>query len=181
MVGAERSSFIGRQGELAALTETLQTVFASRDHFTLISGEPGIGKTRLCEELVSIARETGASVAWGRCSERTTTSSFWPWAKLIETLVRGGEPDRLLNDIGATVRDLSRVVPSLRNILLDEPLDSVAADPATMHFRIADAVVTFLKYAAEPNPLVLVIEDLQWADSSSLLLLEHLIQAAGDS
>ena len=115
-----RDLFIGRQRELGELSATLEMVLANEDRFCLISGEPGIGKTRLSEELAAVAVEKGAEVVWGRCSERTISSSFWPWAQVIEALVRRGDSESAIPEIGPDLLGLANIVPSLRELALRE-------------------------------------------------------------
>lgn len=181
MAGAAPDSFIGRRHELEELSDTLQVVVGGEDRVCLISGEPGIGKTRLSEELVEIARRQGVAVAWGRCSERTTASSFWPWAQAADLLVREADQDSLLTELGTAAGLLAEIVPSLRKFVVDLPIDRPTADPVATPFRLADAIVALLRHTAESKSLLVVIDDLQWADSSSLLLLEYLVQVAGRS
>ena len=137
-----------------------------------MSGEPGIGKTRTAQELATYAGLRGAQVLWGRCYEEQGAPPYWPWVQAIRSYVRDIDPEQLRSDMGAGAADIAEVVSDVREQLpgLDAPpqLDS----PEQARFRLFDSITAFLKSAGRRKPLVLVLDDLHWADHPSLLLLE---------
>src|SRR6185503_2600352 len=126
------------------------------------------------------AAERGASVIWGRCWEGEGAPAFWPWVQVLRALLRQCDVGTLARWLGAGGPYVAQVVPEVREVLLDlpaaPPLDSEQA-----RFRLYDAVCTFLKSAAATTPLVLVLDDLHWADKSSLLLLQFMVREIADA
>jgi DNA-binding SARP family transcriptional activator len=142
VTAAEVSAFVGREPELAQLLAGLDEVEAGRGRVFLLAGEPGIGKSRLAEELAAHARARGALVLVGRCWEAGGAPAYWPWVQSL----RG-------------VTDLARLLPA-------------DAAPPLARFQLFDSVATVLKRSAAEQPVVLVLDDLHAADEPSLLLLQ---------
>jgi DNA-binding CsgD family transcriptional regulator len=162
--------FVGREGELAALTADLDAALAGSGGVVLLAGEPGIGKTRLAEELAAQATARGALVLWGRCWEGEGAPAFWPWVQLIRAYVDGGDPAALRRDMGAGAADIAQLVPTLRERLPDLPA-LPPTEPEAARFRLFDSLTGFLRAAGVRRPLLLVLDDLHWADAPSLALL----------
>ena len=169
------SDFIGRQPELATLTSALDDTLAGRGQMVLLAGEPGIGKTRLAQELVSRAESSGAQVMWGWCYEHAGAPPYWPYVQPIRTYAKAIDPLTLSAQLGLGGPAIAEIVPELRAKLPDlgQPL---SAEPEQARFRLFDSVSTFIKNIAQSRPLLLVVDDLHWADSSSLLMLEFLVR-----
>ena len=167
------SGFIGRQPELAVLTAVLDDAIAGRGQMVMLAGEPGIGKTRLAQELASRAESLGAQVLWGWCYEHAGAPPYWPYVQPIRAYVETADADQLRTQMGPGGAEIAEIVPELRAKLpdLEQPF---AAKPEQARFRLFDSVATFLKNASQSRPLVFVIDDLHWADESSLLMLEFL-------
>ena len=174
------SDFIGRQAELAVLTAALDEALAGRGQMVMLAGEPGIGKTRIARELADQARALGAQVLWGWCYEREGAPPYWPWVQPIRTYVLDTDPDQLRAEMGPGAADIAELIPGIREKLpdLDPP---PALEPQETRFRLFDSISTFLKNLAESQSLVLVLDDLQWADTPSLLLLEFLARQLAES
>ncbi len=167
------SIFVGRERELAALTAGLDDAFAGHGRLFLISGEPGIGKTRLAEELAACARERGADVLVGRCWEAGGAPAFWPWVQVLRVRARDRDREQLGAELAAGAPDIAEIVPELRQLFPDLP-HPPALDSDGARFRLFDSVSLFLRATAEANPLVVVLDDLHAADEPSLLLLRFL-------
>jgi YVTN family beta-propeller protein len=167
------SIFVGRERELAALTAGLDDAFAGHGRLFLISGEPGIGKTRLAEELAACARERGADVLVGRCWEAGGAPAFWPWVQVLRARARDRDREQLGAELAAGAPDIAEIVPELRQLFPDLP-HPPALDSDGARFRLFDSVSLFLRATAEANPLVVVLDDLHAADEPSLLLLRFL-------
>jgi DNA-binding SARP family transcriptional activator len=175
-----RSAFVGRERELALLTRGLDDALAGRGRIFLLSGEPGIGKSRLADELAARARARGAEVRFGRCWEAGGAPAYWPWTQALRVHIRETEPQVLREEAGSGAAELAQLLPELREILPGLPeRDSLASEGA--RFRLFDATVEFLRRASARRPLVLVLDDLHAADTPSLLLLQFLAQELGSS
>jgi eukaryotic-like serine/threonine-protein kinase len=165
--------FVGRERELTAITAGLDDALAGRGALFLVSGEPGIGKSRLTDELAARARARDAQVLWGRCWEAGGAPAYWPWVQSLRSYVRDVDAEVLRSQLGRGAVDLAQLVPEVGDVS-SEPGRSVAADPETARFRLFEAVADFLRNAGETQPLVLVLDDLHAADTPSLLLLQFL-------
>ncbi|MGY1773087.1 BTAD domain-containing putative transcriptional regulator [Blastococcus sp. SYSU D00813] len=142
---------VGREAELARLTEVLAGAAAGRPSFASLIGEPGIGKSRLAAELAARAAAGGTRVLVGRCSQDEGAPPLWPWAAVL-----AGLPD----------------VPA------PEAAAEPGTDPQAERFRTWDAICRRLLAAAARQPLLVVLDDLHWADASSLRVLRHLVATA---
>jgi predicted ATPase/DNA-binding CsgD family transcriptional regulator len=165
--------FVGREAELAALAADLDAAAGGRGGVVLLAGEPGIGKTRLAEELVAQATAKGAMVLWGRCWEGEGAPAFWPWVQIVRAYVEAADPAVLRQDMGAGAADIAQVVPAVRERLPDLPTPP-PVEPEAARFRAFDSLAGFLRAAAARRPLLLVLDDLHWADAPSLALLRFL-------
>jgi DNA-binding CsgD family transcriptional regulator len=162
--------FVGRDAELAALTADLDAALAGRGAVVLLAGEPGIGKTRLAEELAAQASARGALVLWGRCWEGEGAPAFWPWVQVVRAYVQAADPAALRQEMGAGAADVAELVPAVRERLPDLPAPP-PTEPQAARFRLFDSLAGFWRAAAGRRPLLLVLDDLHWADAPSLALL----------
>ena len=175
-----RGAFVGRESELAELVAGLDDAFAGRGRLFLLVGEPGIGKSRLAEELIAHARARGARVLVGRCWEAGGAPAYWPWVQSLRAHVRDSDTAALRSQLGAGAADLAQIVPELRERFPDLP-EPLALESEGARFRMFDATAEFLRNAAEGRPIVLVLDDLHAADAPSLLLLQFLARALGST
>ena len=155
-------------GELKAC---LEDALSGRGRLVTLVGEPGIGKTRTALELATYAGLRQAQVLWGRCYEEQGAPPYWPWVQAIRSYVRDIDAEQLHLDMGAGAADIGQVVSDVRDRLpgLEAPPQ---LEPEQARFRLFDSITAFLKGASRRQPLVLVLDDLHWADHPSLLLLE---------
>ena len=168
-----RSAFVGRGPELGELVSGLEAALAGRGTLFLVSGEPGIGKSRLAEELIGRARARGARVLVGRCWEAGGAPAYWPWMQTLRQYVRASDAGAVRSQLGAGGADLAPILPELRQQFPDLP-EPPALDSEGARFRLFAATAGFLRNASEDRPLVLVLDDLHAADAPSLLLLRFL-------
>lgn len=165
--------FVGREREMDELRAGLEDALSGRGRLLMLMGEPGIGKTRTAEELATYARLRNAQVLWGRCYEGQGVPPYWPWVQAIRSYVREHDPDRLRSEMGAGAADIAEIVSDVKERLPDlEPPPKL--EPEAARFRLFDSITSFLKGASQTKPLMLVLDDLHWADESSLLLLQFL-------
>jgi DNA-binding CsgD family transcriptional regulator/RecA/RadA recombinase len=168
-----KTVFVGRQLEMGELMGALQDVLAGRGRVAMLAGEPGIGKTRVAQELTAYATLNGAQALWGRCHFAEGAPPYWPWVQVIRSYVREHTPERLRSEMGAGAADIAEVVPEVKERLPDlKP--PPALEPEQARFRLFDSITTLLKHASRSQPLLLVLDDLHWADKPSLLLLQFL-------
>ncbi len=135
----------------------------------LVGGEPGIGKTRLCVELGAAAETRRAGVLWGSCWETGGAPAFWPWIQVLRRYVRGRDPAELRAELAGSAADVARLLPELA-----APLPRAAAEPESDRFRLFDTLTSFLRAAGDARPQLIVLDDLHWADTASLLMLRFL-------
>jgi predicted ATPase len=155
--------------ELARLCDALDAALAGRPGVLLCQGEPGIGKTRLAEELSSRARRRGALVAWGSGVESAGAPPFWPWVQVLRALADRVDLTALAAGSGLT-NDLAVLAP---DVFGTAPPPVVNGD-GEGRFRQFDAVARLLRDVSREWPVLIVLDDAHWADRPSVLLIRHL-------
>ncbi len=153
----DRHGFVGRDPELSLLGAALGRASAAHGSVAVISGELGVGKTRLVEAFARLASAAGALVAWARCYDDSGSPAFWPWVEVVRAI--GLEDDlltaRTSNDLGG--------------------------DATEARFRLFQATAERLRHASQTQPLVVVFDDVQWADPASLALFEFVAHRVRDA
>jgi DNA-binding SARP family transcriptional activator len=147
---AVEDELVGRGGELPQLGAVLDDARAGRTRWVVLAGPAGNGKTRLAEEIAARARAAGGREAWGRCSDEDGAPAWWPIRQVVRAL--GEDPDALLVPPSGVDTDAARFV---------------------LYERVAGA----LERAAGDGPLAIVVDDVQWADETSVRCLTHLAAA----
>jgi DNA-binding SARP family transcriptional activator len=159
---------VGRDAELRQAVAALDEA-RTGTRVVLVEGEPGIGKTRLVEEVAAQAAERGAAVYWGRAFEGGATPAFWPWLPPLRSLV-------------ARFGGLVAFAPELASLVDPDGDEATEAAPGgRTRFRLFEAVADLIADAAAAQPLVLVLDDLQWADAPSLELLTFVVGQLADA
>ncbi|HZB74829.1 MAG TPA: AAA family ATPase [Solirubrobacteraceae bacterium] len=169
--------FAGRSGELEALRRLMEWGEEAAARAVLIGGEAGAGKSRLVREFAREAAAGGALVAHGAC-DVMVRPPYGPFVEALDHLLRVTGAAELREGLGPAAGELVRLLPGLRDAV-GEPAAPVDADPDTERHRLHTAVADLLTASGRKRPLVLVIEDAQWADVSSLSLLRHLVRTGG--
>ncbi|UCF45912.1 MAG: DUF2791 family P-loop domain-containing protein [Myxococcales bacterium] len=162
------SSIVGRDREVNRLTEALEAVADGRGSVWFLTGEPGIGKSRLAEEVGRLARERGMRTFWGRCWEAGGAPAYWPWVQVLRAVLRTAEPGQVDPYLGA----LAQILPELPKTQTTPDTSDLGPDQA--RFQLMDAISNVLADAVQRLPLVIVLEDLHVADVSTVLLLEFI-------
>jgi class 3 adenylate cyclase len=169
-----RSAFelVGRDDELEVLTQAWNDAVDGRRRVVLVSGEPGIGKTRLTREVALVARDHGALVLAGRCDE-LLARPFGPFVEALRFQARLDVPGEWY---GPNANELSRLVPELA--VRPDAAEALGArsDAEGERARLFDAVTAWLRATAASVPVMLVLDDLQWADRETVLLLRHVVR-----
>ena len=173
----EAEIFVGRRRELEALCAALDAACEGHGRLALLAGEPGIGKTRTALELTAQASKHNAVVAWGRCHEEAGAPPYRPWAQILGAVAAAQDTDELRADLGAGGPDIAEIVPEIRVRLPDlDPPPAALSDPSGTRFRLFGSIARFLVNSSRRRPLVLILDDLHWADAPTLRLLEFLTQ-----
>ena len=169
----QRGGFVGRGAELTELVSRLDDALSGHGRLVLLVGEPGIGKSRLADEVVRRSRARGATVLTGRCWEAGGAPPYWPWVQSLRAYVREADPGALRAQLGSGAPYLVQLLPELRDRFADVA-EPVSLESEGERFRLFDAVAEFLGNAARDRPIVLVLDDLHAGDTPSLLLLQFL-------
>ncbi len=168
--------FAGRTRAQKTLRESWDAAIAGERRVTLIAGEPGIGKTRLIGELARAVHEIGAVVLAGRCDPEMDTP-LGPWSEALDHLARHA-PDELMvahvADWGDALSEVSLAVAARVGVSSNAP----SSDPEAGRRRLFAAAIDLVDRVAALHPVLLVLDDLHWADASSLLLLRNYVQHA---
>lgn len=163
--------FVGRERELSELSGSLRGAIDGRGALRVLTGDPGIGKTRLAEEFSRRAASAGVLVVWGRCWEFGGAPEFWPWVQVVRGLAREVGAGAVAKRLGGAAPRFARLAPELRRSA--EPATS-AAEAEGDRFALFSGVSSLLREVSSGRALLLVLDDLHAADRSSLLLLGHL-------
>ena len=170
-----RASFVGRDREFETVRECFDDALNRRSRIVLCEGEPGIGKTRMGQELLALAAERDVASAWGVAVDGSGTPPYWPWRQVLRAV---GEVIDLhaLSDRYRLGQDLSRLVPDM----FTSRGMSFTGETGADRFRQFDAVSRLLRQVSLQRPFVIVLDDMHWADPASLLLLQHLGRTLSD-
>lgn len=177
--GSADAPFIGRVAALERLHRRLDLARGGRGSLALLVGEPGIGKTRLWQQLAAGAARDGFQVRIGRCYEGEGAPAYWPWIQILRESIASETDEALRAGLAAGLADLAALVPELTQ-RLGAVAHASGREGDQARFRLYDAAARHLVAASRRQPLVLVLDDLHWADASSLGLLRFLAaQLAG--
>jgi hypothetical protein len=169
---------LGRAGELAFLEDALDEAMAGRGGLVLVTGEPGIGKTRLATALGERAAAEGVRVAWVRGWDGGGAPVFWPWVQVVRAVAADRGEEELVAQLGAGARWVAQIAPELRERLaLPDAGDTLESEQA--RFALFDAITVFLRNAAAAQPIAILLDDVHTADLPSLLLLAFMARTLG--
>ena len=177
----QRDLIVGRDSELAVLSSALVDAIHGRGQITMLVGEPGIGKSRTAEERAQRAEKLDTAVLWGRGSEERGIPSYWPWVQIIRACTAKYEVGELRSALGIDSELIAGIVPELSDLIDLPTATGRPPDPDEAQFRLYDAVLRFMSELSQTQPMVLIFDDLHWADSASLKLLEHFVRGLAQS
>jgi len=167
---------VDRVGEMNQLKEAVDRAVRGEGGLLFLRGEAGIGKTRLTRELGAYAHLRGMNVLYGRCPALLTMTGIPPyilWSEVIRDYLQASAPEQLYRVMGFYPAEVSKLVPELRQRLGAIP-QSIQIDPEHERDRLFEAVSQFITNVSKEAPLLVVLDDLQWTDQSSLLLMHYL-------
>ena len=158
---------VGRRLAVNALRSAVDAALRGAGGVVLLAGEAGMGKTALASEAVAYARTRGAAAVWGTCWEGDGAPGFWPWIQVVRALVPegGDEGEAVLAELTGVTRERGGGL----------------GDESAIRFRTYDLAATYLRSRAAQGPLVVILDDLHWADVSSLRLLVFLARQLHDA
>jgi DNA-binding winged helix-turn-helix (wHTH) protein/tetratricopeptide (TPR) repeat protein len=174
----EPPPFVGRVDALSRLERAWSRAMSGESRIVLLSGPAGIGKTRLTEVFTRGVAERGGLVCAGRARDGEGVPAFWIFVQILRALLAEPSLAAEVRGLGGHARQLSGLLPELA----DEPHGETNHDAEGSRFLFFEAVARLLARCARRRPLLLVLEDLQWAGLASLRLLEHVVfELAGES
>ncbi|MDB4876778.1 MAG: diguanylate cyclase [Gemmatimonadetes bacterium] len=154
--------FVGREEELRRLTKLLDASIETGPNVAAVFGEAGVGKSTLVRRLASEVRMRAGSLVTGRCSETDAKPPYAPWAEVISAIHQ-------LGSVAAHEwRELPRLVPALQT-------GAPPSDQSGNRYALFDEILSFLRMAAAARPLVIILDDMQWSDSATWDVLEHVL------
>ena len=174
------NQFVGREQEMSSLMSALGSAMSGQGRLVMLAGEPGVGKTRIVQELAAQADALGAQVYWGWCYEEAGAPPYWPWIQPLRTCLQEKSSQELETLMGPGAAIISEIVPEVR-IKLPEVELPPGMDPEQARFRLFDSLTTFWKTVSSSRPTMVVLEDWHNADRSSLLLLEFMVRQIAES
>ncbi len=179
--GSAPAAALGRAREQAELAQLLGRMREGHGGTVALAGEPGIGKSHTAQLLARDAAAGGVRVLWGRCNEEPGAPPYWPWLQILRAWFDGHDDAMLRETLAEAAAPMADIAPEIAQRLPALTALPPTLDPLQQRFRLFDALAGFWKRAAARQPLLLILDDLHWADASSLKLLEFLaaeLQAA---
>ncbi len=180
LTGVPPLGYVGREGEVARIDQLWESAKAGGRQLCLIAGEPGIGKTRLASHAAIARHGEGAAVLYGRSKEELATP-YGPWIEALAHYVEHAPEGVLPAHIERHGGELNRLIPGLASQFPEAPPPR-ETDPETERYLLFNAAAGLLQQAAAERPVVLLLDDLHWADKPTLALLKHVVESGdGDA
>ena len=167
--------FVGRARSLEMINAAVDDAVRGRGGLVLVSGEAGIGKTRLAEQAAAHAAMRSAAVLWASCWESHGSPPFWPWIQVVRAYQEIQGRQAFLDDLGEGAADVLAIMEELGKF----PDPERGGDPEQIRFRLFDSFTSFFVTATRRQPLVVIVDDLHLADVASLALLKFLVRRLG--
>jgi DNA-binding winged helix-turn-helix (wHTH) protein/tetratricopeptide (TPR) repeat protein len=171
-------SLVGRARQMSLLHGALDEALAGRGGLVLLAGEAGVGKSRLADEIGTDAARTGALVLTGHCRE-ASSAPYTPFVEVLEETARKVSPEQFREALGEDAAQVAKIFPELRRRFNDIP-PPIELPPDQERRYLFNSLRDYLERAARSRPLVLVLEDLHWADDATLGLLHHIADRLGE-
>jgi DNA-binding CsgD family transcriptional regulator/tetratricopeptide (TPR) repeat protein len=162
-------ALVEREGVLDGLVTRLEAAGDQGGQFVVVLGEAGVGKTRLVTEAAKVAAGCGAALLWGGCPEQNLPVPYLPFVEALSSAFPTTKLRVLAGALGSLRVDLGRLLPQVADDTVAPEIDPAQAKP-----RLFEAVACLLEGLAERSAVMLVLEDLHWADSATCALLDYL-------
>jgi len=166
--------FAGRKAELQQLVDAWEGLGESGHAAVLVSGEPGIGKTRLVAELAKLALSQGGTVVAGRCDDSADVP-FRPFVEALRGWCSGLGSEEVQDVLGPAATDLQRIFPELESYVSGLAVPQLS-DPDFERYQVLGAIVSWLRSMTEEGPVLVVLDDIHWADSATLAALKNIVE-----
>jgi tetratricopeptide (TPR) repeat protein len=170
-----RGRLVGRANELSQLRQHWSQAMQGNGHLVMISGEPGVGKSRLADELVAFIRLRGSYVLQGGCYEYEATTPYLPLIEALRDWVDGQSDTVLRDTLGSTAAELAKLAPEIEGRIGPLPPNPLLP-PEQERMRLFDAMARFLKTLTSQEGLLLLIDDLHWVEHGTLALLHYVLR-----
>src|SRR5713101_3340511 len=171
---AERTAFVGRESEGSTIRAVIDRALTGYGSIVMLWDGPGVGKSRLAREMAEYASRLGFQCSVGHCYERDEPYPYLPFAEIIQSnLAQAASLDEYRRQMGPYAAELAQIAPSLRRVFPDLP-KPLELPPAQQRGYLFQSFSEAMARAARIRPQLLVLEDLHWADESTLALLIHL-------
>jgi serine/threonine protein kinase/tetratricopeptide (TPR) repeat protein len=171
---------IGRDQEFARLKRAFSQAMTGHGSMVMIGGEPGIGKSHLSRAMVEEARRRGALAVIGHCYEMEGAPPYAPFIEILEYITRMAPREGLRYSLGDHASEVARLVPELREMYPEIP-PPIQLPPEQQRRYLFNAFRSFVERSTSVTPLLVVFEDLQWADETTLLLIQHHAQTISNT
>jgi hypothetical protein len=171
---AEGTAFVDRESERSTIRTAIDRALTGHGSIVMLAGGPGVGKTRLAMEMAEYSSRVGFRCSVGHCYERDEPFPFLPFVEIIENnLAQAASLDDFRRQIGDNAPELAQLAPSLRRVFADIP-QPLKLPPEQKRRYLFQSISEALARAARKRPQLRILDDLHWADESSLALLTHL-------
>ncbi len=170
-----RGKLVGRGAELEQLKGHWDQAQQARGHLVLLSGEPGVGKTRLAQDLIAHAQKSGAIVLRGGCYEYEATTPYLPFVEALRDWAHWQNADQLRSALGATAPEIAKFAPEIE-AKLGALVPNAPLSPSEERMRLFDNAARFLQSLAAERGLLIFIDDVHWVDQGTLSLLQYLLR-----
>ena len=176
-----QAELVGREEEISLMRRAFKQVQNGQHRVVFISGEPGIGKTRIARDFTRWCEESQqATILWGYCYEMSGQLPYQPIVDAINAHAQTCSPEKLRSMLGTNASDLAKIVPEIR-LKLPELPEPEPLGPEPERRNLYNAVARYFNTLALERPFILVLDDLQWADAATLQLLNFLTVQGGVS
>src|SRR5262249_22981332 len=169
-----RRTFVGRESELRQLEQAFDAALSGQGSLVAVVGEPGIGQTARCEQIATYAAVRGGKTLVGHCYEEGSLSlPYLPFVEALRSYVLNRDPEGLKQDLGSGAAEVARIVSEVRDRVPVEIRPS-SSDPDEDRWRLYQALCGLFRNASGVQPLLVILEDLHWADRGTLDYLVYL-------
>lgn len=176
----DRTTFVGRTEEYAALRRFLDRAVSGEGRVVMVGGPPGVGKTRMAMEIGAEASDRGILTLAGNCYDHDDAAPFIPIVEILDgALARYASPEVFRRALGDNAAEVARLMPEMRRMFPDIPSPSETT-PEQSRRVLFNAIAKFLARAAANTPVLLILEDLHWADEATLSLLTHVARSVSN-